>query len=347
MIGINRLDRQHHALVVAEIGQAHDGSLGILHSYIDALSKSGVDAVKFQVHIANAESSPNEPFRVNFSIQDQSRFDYWKRIEFTAQDWAHIKSHCESVGLEFIATPFSVAATHLLRDIECTTFKIGSADVNNRLLLHQVRQYAKEVIFSTGLASDLEVRHALAFFEEADIPTAVLKCTTMYPTPPSYLDLKGLTELIAQLPCPVGLSDHTGSIYSGIAAMALGARIIEAHVVFDKRMFGPDSSSSLTIDDFGRLVEARDFIAEAMQQSDTRALNPEWNHLREVFGRSISLRHDLKKGDPLGIADLECTKPAGLGIPAEDFERVVGRSLIKDIFRGDFLHWEDLENDQS
>jgi len=343
MIGIRGLTRQNPAVIVAEIGQAHDGSLGILHSFIDALSQTGVDAVKFQIHIADAESSKAEPFRVNFSVQDQSRFDYWKRMEFTKTDWVTIKAHCESVGLEFIATPFSVAATHLLREIGCQTFKVGSGDVTNQLLLHRVRQSAAEVIFSTGLATDLEVRRTLAFFEEAGIPTAVLKCTTMYPTPPSELDLGGLTKLIGDLPCPVGLSDHTGSIYGGVAAMALGAQIIEAHVVFDKRMFGPDSTSSLTINEFERLVEARDFLAQAKQGSDSRAADPEWDRLRKVFGRSLTLRRGLKKGDSLEIDDLECTKPAGLGIAAEDFEEVVGRSLIRDGSRGEFLRWEDLE----
>ena len=103
--------------LIVEIGQAHDGSLGTLHSYIDAISKTRVDAVKFQTHIADAESSPQESFRVNFSYEDKTRFDYWKRMEFTFEQWLEIKKHCDEVGLEFISSPFSVAAVDLLENI--------------------------------------------------------------------------------------------------------------------------------------------------------------------------------------------------------------------------------------
>jgi N,N'-diacetyllegionaminate synthase len=103
--------------IIAEISQAHEGSLGIAHSYIDALATAGVDAVKFQTHIAEAESSASEQFRVKFSYEDATRFDYWKRMEFTAEQWAGLKAHCDEKGVEFISSPFSVAAVELLENI--------------------------------------------------------------------------------------------------------------------------------------------------------------------------------------------------------------------------------------
>src|SRR5665647_2102235 len=115
--------------IIAEIAQAHDGSLGIAHSYIDALASTGVNAVKFQTHIAHAESSSFEPFRVKFSYEDETRFDYWHRMEFTKEQWAGIKLHCEEKGLEFISSPFSCAAVDLLENLQVKKYKIGSGEV--------------------------------------------------------------------------------------------------------------------------------------------------------------------------------------------------------------------------
>ncbi|RZL16570.1 MAG: N-acetylneuraminate synthase, partial [Pedobacter sp.] len=143
--------------IIAEIAQAHDGSLGIAHSYIDALADAGVDAVKFQTHIAEAESSIFEPFRVKFSYEDDTRFDYWKRMEFTEQQWAGLKEHCEARGVEFMSSPFSGAAVELLNRLGVKRFKVGSGEVNNLLLLHQIAQTGKEIILSSGMSNFSEL----------------------------------------------------------------------------------------------------------------------------------------------------------------------------------------------
>ena len=130
--------------IIAEIAQAHDGSLGILHSYIDALASTGVDAVKFQMHIAEAESSLQEPFRVNFSYEDKTRLEYWKRTSFTLQQWKDIKKHCDEVGLEFICSPFSNLAIDWLEELNVKCYKIGSGEVNNlgeRVVTEYQRQW--------------------------------------------------------------------------------------------------------------------------------------------------------------------------------------------------------------
>jgi N-acetylneuraminate synthase len=119
--------------IIAEIGQAHNGSLGMAHAYIDALAKTGIDAIKFQTHIAEAESSIHEPFRVKFSKQDATRFDYWKRMEFTLEQWKDLKAHCDDVGLEFMSSPFSNVAVDVLETVGVKRYKIGSGEVNNFL----------------------------------------------------------------------------------------------------------------------------------------------------------------------------------------------------------------------
>src|SRR5680860_1461228 len=168
-------------LVIAEIAQAHEGSIILAHSYIEALSKTGVDAVKFQVHIAEAESSIHEPFRVKFS-NDKSRYDYWKRMQFSLEEWKSLKERCEQLNLEFIASPFSNAAVDLLEEVGVKRYKIGSGEVNNFLLLEKIANTGKPLILSSGMSSYLELDKTVKFLEDRDVEYSILQCTTAYPT---------------------------------------------------------------------------------------------------------------------------------------------------------------------
>ena len=160
--------------IIAEIGQAHEGSLGILYSYIDALAHTGVNAVKFQMHIAEAESSLEEPFRVQFSLEDKTRFDYWKRMGFSLEQWKGIKKHCDEVGLDFICSPFSNLAVDWLEEIGIEQYKIGSGEVNNFLILEKIAQTGKPVILSSGMSSYEELDQTVAFLRERNVNFSIL-----------------------------------------------------------------------------------------------------------------------------------------------------------------------------
>ena len=241
--------------IIAEIAQAHDGSLGIAHSYIDVLAETGVHAVKFQTHIAYAESSVHEPFRVKFSYEDATRYDYWKRMEFTAEQWAGIKSHCEEKGLEFISSPFSCAAVDLLQQLGVQKYKIGSGEVSNLLMLEKIALTGKGIILSSGMSSLKELDAAIGFLKPFGNSISILQCTTAYPTVAGQWGLDVIRVLKDRYHLPVGFSDHSGDIYACLAATALGAQLLEFHAVFDKRMFGPDAKASLTIDQIRKLVQ--------------------------------------------------------------------------------------------
>jgi len=163
--------------LIAEIAQAHEGSLGIAHSYIDALAETGVDAVKFQVHIAEAESSSLEQFRVNFSYEDATRFDYWKRMEFTPEQWAGLKQHCTDKGMEFLASPFSVAAVTLLEQLEVKQYKIGSGELSNFLMLDRIAQTGKPIILSSGMSNWAELDDTIAFLRPFGNKLSLMQCT--------------------------------------------------------------------------------------------------------------------------------------------------------------------------
>jgi len=208
--------------IIAEVGNAHDGSLGTAHAYIDAIARTGASAVKFQTHIAAAESTKAEQFRVPFSYQDASRYDYWKRLEFTQAQWAELADHAEERGLVFLSTPFSREAVEMLSGL-VPAWKVGSGEVTNPELLKDIRTTGLPVLLSSGMASWEELETAVASLEGS--PLAVLQCTTAYPCTPEQVGLNVLSELRQQYECPVGLSDHSGTIYASLAAATLGANV--------------------------------------------------------------------------------------------------------------------------
>jgi N,N'-diacetyllegionaminate synthase len=329
---------------IAEIGQAHNGSLKKLHEYIDAVAKTGVDAIKFQTHIAEAESSIHEPFRVKFSDQDATRFGYWKRMEFTAEEWAAIGKRCKDVGLIFISSPFSNTAVDVLEQAGVETYKIGSGEVTNFLLLKKVVDTGKPIIISSGMSSYAELDRTVDFLKTHKAQFSILQCTTSYPTEPKNYGLNVINELKERYGVPVGFSDHSAEISTGIAAAALGAEIIEFHVVFDKNDFGPDVSSSITMEETSELVKGVRSISEALQYPVDKEDNSAFNSLKNIFEKSLAVNKDLKKGHVLTFDDLEAKKPKGFGVDAMVYESVLGQQLANDLLQWDFLTENDIDN---
>mgnify|MGYP005991511513 CR=1 FL=1 len=328
--------------IIAEIAQAHDGSLGMAHAYIDAVAKTGCNAIKFQTHIAEAESSIHEPFRVKFSKQDVSRMDYWKRMEFTLEQWKEIKQHCDEVGLEFMSSPFSNAAVDLLEEVGVKQYKVGSGEVNNFVLLEKIAQTGKPVIISSGMSSFEELDKTIAFLKSRGVAYSILQCTTAYPTQPVQFGLNVIQELKDRYKVSVGFSDHSSSTEACIAATALGAEILEFHVVFDKEMFGPDAKASLTMDETTQLVKAINNITVALQNPVSKLDNSEFHNLKSIFEKSLAVNKNLKAGDILSFSDLDTKKPKGFGILASEYEKVIGKKLKRDLSQWDFLNDKDL-----
>lgn len=329
--------------LIAEVAQAHDGSLGAAHAYVDAVAAAGVGTIKFQVHIAEAESSEFEPFRVRFSREDATRYDYWRRMEFTPEQWAGLKAHAEEKGLEFLASPFSVAAVNLLEALGVARYKIGSGEVGNRLMLDRIAATGKPIILSSGLSSYADLDAAVAHLRPRGNHLSILQCTTSYPTRAEDVNLPVIPALKARYGVPVGLSDHSGTIYPALAAVALGAEIVEFHVAFDRASFGPDASSSLEIRELRQLVEGVRFVAAAMAPAADKSEFRGDPALKRMFGKSLAVNADLPAGHVLTAADLESKKPAERGVPATDYTDVVGKRLAHALKRWDFLNWSDLE----
>ncbi|MBU2511650.1 N-acetylneuraminate synthase family protein [bacterium] len=328
--------------IIADIAQAHEGSLGILHSYIDAVSKTDVDAIKFQTHIAEAESSIHEPFRVKFSYVDKTRYDYWKRMEFTLEQWKEIKTHCEKVNLEFLSSPFSIAAVKLLEELNVRKYKIGSGEITNHLMLEMIAKTGKEIMLSSGISNYHELDAAIDLIKQYHNRFMIFQCTSKYPTSAKDVGLNVISEFQDRYKCDTGLSDHSGSIYPSLAAVALGAKYIEVHACFDKQMFGPDSTSSLTMEELKQMTSGVRFIDEALASKIDKDNISEMQSMKAIFEKSLAVNCDLQKGSTISFDHLEAKKPAGYGIKASYYKNVIGKKLKVSKAKYDFLTEEDL-----
>lgn len=328
---------------IAEIGQAHNGSIDKLYEYIEAVSKTGVTAIKFQTHIADAESSIHEPFRIKFSDQDATRFDYWKRMEFSQAQWNEIGRRCKEYGLTFMSSPFSNKAVDVLEEAGVEQYKIGSGEVNNFLLLKKVIETGKPIIISSGMSSLAELDATVDFLKRHNAPFSILQCTTSYPTQPKDYGLNVIQELKARYTVPVGFSDHSATVAAGIAAVALGAEILEFHVVISRDEFGPDVTSSLTMQEAKSLVEGVHLIATALKNPIDKSDNSRFTDLKNIFEKSLAVNKDLSKGHLLSFDDLEAKKPKGFGMDATQYETVIGKALNKDLKQWDFLTEDTLQ----
>jgi N-acetylneuraminate synthase len=329
-------------LVIAEVAQTHDGSLGQAHALIDAAARAGAHAVKFQTHIAEAESTPAEPWRLKFSHQDASRFDYWRRMEFSAEQWHGLKQRAEEHGMYFLSSAFSVEAVDLLERVGVAAWKVASGEVSNPVLFQRMADARLPFIVSTGMSPWSEIDTAVAEVKAKHLPIAVLQCTSRYPTPPEKLGLNVLAELRDRYGCTVGLSDHSGKIAAGLAAVALGARIIEVHFAFSREMFGPDVPVSLTVEELRQLVDGVRFVETALAHpvdKDTEATD--LGAMRDLFTKSVVLRTPRPAGTVLKAEHLAAKKP-GTGIPAQQVAKVIGRRLARDKDASSPLSWEDL-----
>lgn len=329
--------------VIGEVAQAHDGSLGQAHAFIDAIADAGAHAVKFQTHIASAESTPSEPWRKKFSLQDETRYEYWKRMEFTEEQWHGLKRHADERGLMFLSSPFSPESVELLKRVGVAAWKVASGEVNNLAMLRSMAATGQTVMLSSGMSGFAEIDAAVALLREARVPHAVMQCATMYPCPPEAVGLNVMEEFRRRYGCAVGLSDHSATIYPGLAAAVLGAQVIEVHVALSRRMFGPDTIASLLPEELKQLVDGVRFMERMRAHPvDKEQAASSLDAMRHIFMKSVVARGDLAAGTVLAEAQLAAKKP-GTGIPARELGAVVGRRLRRAVSHDVPLVWDDLD----
>ena len=331
-------------LIIGEVSQSHDGSLGLAHAFIDSIANAGADAVKFQTHIAAEESTPGEPWRVKFSKQDKTRYEYWQRMEFTKDQWLGLKQHADERGLLFLSTPFSDKAVDLLSEIGMTVWKIASGEVGNSPMLSRIFATGNPVILSSGMSDWEELDTAVESVKKSGNPLAVLQCTSAYPCPPESVGLNMLEVFRTRYDCAVGLSDHSGNIYAGLAAVALGAEVLEIHVALSREMFGPDVPASVTSSELRQLVEGTRQIEKMIAHPVNKdAMAAELAPLRALFTKSIVAGVNLAAGTVLSTENLKLKKP-GTGLSSSRLPEVIGKKLQRSLQVDEMLSLEDIES---
>ena len=329
--------------VIAEVAQNHDGSLGLAHAHIDAAANAGADAIKFQTHIADEESTSAEPWRTKFSYQDDTRMDYWRRMEFTEAQWVELKHHADNVDLHFLSSPFSNKAVALLEKLNIPAWKIASGEITNTLLLDKVIETNKPIILSTGLSTIDEVSSAVNYVQHADNPLALLQCTSQYPCSPERLGVNVINEFRETFGCAVGLSDHSGKIYSGLAAAAQGIQVLEVHMTLSREMFGPDVVASITSQELKSLVEGIRYIETVTSHPVDKSIpDTEAAPLRDIFMKSLYATKNINAGDQITQQHLTAKKP-GTGIPVNQIQNIVGMKAKKNIAQNSMIQLDDLE----
>ncbi len=341
-IGAKRVGPGAPAFIIAEVAQAHEGSLGLAHSFIDAAASAGADAVKFQSHIASAESTLDEPFRVRFTSQDATRYDYWRRMEFSAVQWAELANHAAEKKLVFLSSAFSIEAIELLTGLGMAAWKVASGEVDSYPLLDAMAATGAPFIVSTGMSPWSEIAAIADYVQGKGRGLALLQCTSKYPTTLEQIGLNVIGELRRRFNCPAGLSDHSGSVFPPLAALAQGADVLEVHLAFDRSMFGPDAKASLTVAELRQVVAARDaFAAIAVHPVDKDAAAADAAPMRSLFMRSVAPVRELPAGAVL-TRDMLALKKPGTGIPAADLPKLVGQKLKRDVLPNRLLKWDDI-----
>lgn len=329
--------------VIAEVAQAHDGSVGMAHAFIDEAAACGADAIKFQTHIAAAESTVHEPWRKAFSSQDKTRLDYWRRMEFKETEWMELKAHASDRSLLFLSSPFSLEAMRLLERVEVAGWKIASGEISSFDILDAMLATQLPLILSTGMSSIVEIDETIERINAANSPVALLQCTTSYPCAPELVGLNVIDEFRERYGCAVGLSDHSATIYPGLAAATLGISVLEVHLTLSRAMFGPDVPASVTPDQLRDLVKGIRFI-EMMHNNpvDKSQVSEEVRGLRKIFTKSVVAAAALPAGTVLQQEHLAVKKP-GTGIPANELPTLIGRRLKRALSPDDVVTYSDID----
>ncbi len=346
-IGDRRVGDGADVFCIAEIGLAHEGSLGQAHAYIDLAADTGFDAVKFQTHLPEYESTPQEQFRVRVFPQDETRRDYWKRTAFEKSQWQELAAHSRERGLVFLSSPFSSEAVDLLLECGVPAWKVASGEVTNRPMLGQMAATGLPLLISSGMSGWAELTRTVDLVRAAGASVGLFQCTSAYPCPPDQWGLNVIGEMKQRFGCPVGLSDHSGTIVPGLAAVALGAVMLEVHIAFSKQQFGPDAPASLEPPQCRQLTDGVRALSAALARPvDKDAQAQHLQPLRDLFMKSAVAARSLPAGHRLTPDDLAYRKP-GTGISAWDAEQLVGRRLRRSVPADHFFCFDDLTDEQS
>ena len=313
-------------LIIAEIGVNHNGDIALAKEMIDAAIGAGADVVKFQTYIAEEVMTDKTPLADYMGDAAENFLELARRLELSIEQTIELKKYTEAGGAEFMSSPFDVPSTHALHKIGLQRLKIPSGETANPFVLKAAAETGLPLIISTGMCTLAEVRRALDFLAENNSgAVTILHCTTQYPADVANVNLKAMQTMAAEFGLPVGYSDHTQGIEVSLAAVALGAEVIEKHFTTDRTLPGPDQQASMLPAEFKALVDATRNIEKCLGHG-VKTPYPIELQVAEVARKSLVTTRSLSAGHQITEDDLTAKRP-GTGIPAFDCARVIGKTV--------------------
>ena len=335
MVGYNK-----PCFFIAEIGPNHNGSLENAKKLIFEAKKSGCDAIKFQYHIADeeiADKSTKIPW-ANFR-----RYDFIKQVqEFSYEEHFILRKYTKKMGLEYISSPFNIKAAKNLLKLGVDAFKIASGEITNYKLIEFCLKSKKPVIVSTGMSDDAEIEQTMLFINKFRNKKIILmQCTSQYPTLIKDVNLSVISLFKEKYNVIVGLSDHCNSNLPAISSVCLGSKCIEKHFTLNTQMKGPDHKVSLTPKKMKNFIEDVKLVESSIGKNK-KVISPGLKKVRNVFLNSIVISKDITKGELISLDNITFKKP-GIGILSNNYKKVLGCKVKKDLEKNHILKFKDLE----
>jgi|TARA_B100001971_G_scaffold38776_1_gene33872 N,N'-diacetyllegionaminate synthase len=332
---------ENKVLIIAEIGVNHNGKIDLAFELINVASESGADIVKLQTSIPNLVTSryaPKADYQLSSTESRETLLEMCNKLNLSFEDTRTLKLYAEKKDIKFLSTPFDIVSIDFLNKLGLDCFKIPSGEINNLPYLREIGRLNKKVIMSTGMSELSEVRDAIQILitsgtEKTKI--TVLHCNTEYPTPYEDVNLKAMVTMRDELGVQVGYSDHTLGIEVPIAAVALGATVIEKHITLDRAMQGPDHRSSLQPKELKAMVHAIRNIEKSLGDGIKRPSPSEQKNI-SVARKSIVAAGSIKKGEIFSEKNLLVKRP-GIGISPKSWNEVIGTAANKDYEEDDLI----------
>lgn len=331
-------------LIIAEAGVNHNGSLDLAIQLIDAAKASGADAVKFQTFRANllaARSAHKAAYQDRTTAKEESQLEMLRRLELDAEAHKRLIQYCNEIGIQFLSSPFDQQSADLLETLNLEIFKVPSGEITNIPFLQHIARKGKPIILSTGMSTLGEVEEAVNVVQEAGTKElTLLHCVTEYPAPYGEVNLRAMLTLRQAFGLPVGYSDHTPGIEIAIAAVALGAEVIEKHFTLDRSLPGPDHAASLEPAELQQMVTAIRHVEDSLGSGIKGPAKCELPNI-SVARKSVVAARALPAGHMLEEADMDIKRP-GNGLAPKSLPSLVGRTLRAALDEDEVIRWDHL-----
>lgn len=331
--------------IIAEAGVNHNGDIEKAIGLINVAKSAGADAVKFQTFKASKLVTGNADkakYQINNTGTYESQYKMLKKLEMSPDDFGILSKHCTEIGISFLSTPFDFESVDLLSSLNVPLFKVSSSDLTNLPLLRYIARIGKPVILSTGMSTIGEIDEAInTIYNEGNNNVSILHCTTNYPTPECEVNLRVIDTLRNTFKVDVGYSDHTEGIYIAIAAVAMGAVIIEKHFTLDRQLPGPDHKASLEPEELKLMIQGIRSVEKALGNGIKKITSSE-AAIMQTVRKSLVAGNYIQKGSIIKRCDLDIKRPER-GILPKYIDDVTGKIARRNISPDEHINWVDIE----